>query len=66
MTESTREISGLGLEELKALLVQALEEVLATASECCKGQPSHPSPHSSASSLQPDRPDFCPCYAHLF
>ena len=26
MTESTREISGLGLEELKALLVQALEE----------------------------------------
>src|SRR6516165_2217586 len=26
MTESTREISGLGLEELKALLAQALEE----------------------------------------
>jgi hypothetical protein len=27
MAESTRDISGLGLEELKALLLQALEEV---------------------------------------
>ena len=36
MTESTCEISGLGLEELKALLVQALEEVARLKSENAK------------------------------
>ena len=36
MTESTREISGLGLEELKALLVQALEEVARLKAENAK------------------------------
>ena len=36
MTESTREISGLGLEELKALLAQALEEVARLKSENAK------------------------------
>ena len=36
MTESTREISELGLEELKALLVQALEEVARLKAENAK------------------------------
>jgi hypothetical protein len=36
MTESTREISGLDLEELKALLVQALEEVARLKAENAK------------------------------
>jgi regulator of replication initiation timing len=37
MAESTRDISGVGLEELKALLVQALEENARLKAENSRG-----------------------------